>query len=340
MPNKLSRFHRLRKDAQDLLDENVLPQGVPVSRFKKFLHFCVLVWRSFVRNRCPVRASALAYASLLALIPMLAVVVGITSTFLKKEGEDRIDQFIVKFVASITPPAMLSTNVITGTTNVIMAPEAGFLDPDQFGPPPPEAWTPQTVVVKKEKTNQVVLPTFAQDENAITARKTVARNINQFIQNTRSGTLGLTGTVLLIFVAITMLSRIEDTFNDIWGVAHGRPWFTRIFVYWGVISLAPILLIVALGLASGPHLQSTKELIRFMPFIGTLLFGLLPIAVVCITFALIYMLLPNTRVDWRAALVGGVVGGLIFHFNNLMSVLYVSRVISYSKVYGSLGLVP
>ena len=39
-------------------------------------------------------------------------------------------------------------------------------------------------------------------------------------------------------------------------------------------------------------------------------------------------------------LVGGFVGGSLFHFNNLISVLYVSRVVSNSRIYGSLGLVP
>ena len=55
-----------------------------------------------------------------------------------------------------------------------------------------------------------------------------------------------------------MLSRIEDTFNDIWGVARGRSWFMRIVLYWGVISLAPMLLIVALGLAIGTAFGGTR----------------------------------------------------------------------------------
>src|ERR1051325_11987130 len=52
------------------------------------------------------------------------------------------------------------------------------------------------------------------------------------------------------------------------------------------------------------------------------------------------MLIPNTKVRWKAAVVGGAVGGILFHLNNLVSVLYVSRVVSNSRIYGSLALVP
>ena len=58
-----------------------------LDRFERFAHFCVLVGRSFVRNRCPVRAAALSYATLLALIPMLAVAISVTSSMLKDQGE-------------------------------------------------------------------------------------------------------------------------------------------------------------------------------------------------------------------------------------------------------------
>jgi membrane protein len=178
----------------------------------------------------------------------------------------------------------------------------------------------------------------------VAARKSVAHKINKFIQNTRSGALGVTGSVLLIFAGISMLSRIESTFNDIWGVAHGRTWFMRIVLYWGVLTLAPILIVVALGLATGPHLEGTKRFLATTPFVGHFLFHfgfqLLPVLMLCLTFAAFYMLMPNAKVRWDAALVGGLVAGLLFHLNNLINVLYVSRVVSNSKIYGSLGLVP
>src|SRR5438046_2178755 len=116
-----SKLRRRWAEARAVWDESALRSQTELSKLYKFAHFCVMVWRSFTRNRCPVRASALAYASLLALIPMLAVVMSITSTFLKKEGEERIDQFIVRLVATVTPPSMLGTNVIAAVTNAVVA---------------------------------------------------------------------------------------------------------------------------------------------------------------------------------------------------------------------------
>jgi membrane protein len=325
MANKASRFQKLREDALALLDDRSLGSLTGFSKWQKFAHFWVLVCRSFVRNRCPVRASALAYVTVLALIPMLAVAMSITSALLKQEGEEQIDQFIVRLVASVTPPAILSTN----TTSA--GPAAGTTD---------HPAGPATLSTSGSDTNQILLPSFARDEEAVKARRAIARHIHDFIQNTRSGALGVTGSILLIFAAISMLSRIEDTFNDIWGVARGRSWFMRIVLYWGVISLAPMLLVVALGLASGPHLAGTREFLTTMPFVSGLIFRLLPVMVLCLTFALFYGLIPNTKVQWQAALAGGLAGGLLFHLNNVVSVLYVSRVVSNSKIYGSLGLVP
>jgi len=343
MPNKHSKLQRLRAGTQALLDEQ--HAGGTGPKWHRLVHFWALVGRSFARNRCPIRASALAYATLLALIPMLAVVMSITSSFLKKEGEDGIEKFVVRFVASVTPPATLNTNASGPIPSSSDDTSPGVNGPDAMVSSAGANGTAAGAerLNGNEKTNAVPAG-VPEDQNALKARRAVAARINEFVQNTRSGAMGVTGSVLLIFVAISMLSRIETTFNDIWGVALGRSWFMRIVLYWGVLSLAPILVIVVLGLATGPHLQATKSFLAHMPLLGNFVFHLgfqlLPVVVLCLTFAVFYMLMPNTRVDWRAALAGGTVGGLLFHLNNLVSVLYVSRVVSNSKIYGSLGLVP
>ena len=71
-----------------------------------------------------------------------------------------------------------------------------------------------------------------------------------------------------------------------------------------------------------------------MPFIGELLFQFVPVAVLWLVFALVYLLVPNTRVRFDAALVGGMVGGSLWHLNNVFGFLYVSRVVTNSKIYG------
>jgi membrane protein len=111
-------------------------------------------------------------------------------------------------------------------------------------------------------------------------------------------------------------------------------------LYWTAISLGPLAIVGALCLAGGTHLQTTKNLVSHMPFIGHLIFQFLPLVILCLTFALLYLLVPNTKVKFSAALVGGIVGGSLWNLNNVFGFLYVSRVVSNSKIYGSLGLLP
>jgi membrane protein len=276
------------------------------NRLERFAHFCVLVGRSFVRNRCPVRAAALSYTSLLALIPLLAVAISVTSSLLKNQGEEQIYGAIDKLVSNFIPPA---TNADPETNP---AAETGDNSISQAG----------------------------ADTRVDTAQKEAAQRIHEFIQNTRSGALGVIGMLLLVYVAIQMLASIESTFNDIWGVTHGRNWLRRIVLYWTTITLGPLLIVGALGLAGGSQLQTAKIMVGKMPFFGELIFQFAPLLFLWLAFTLIYLLVPNTKVRFGAALVGGVVGGSLWHLNNLFGFLYVSRVVTNSKIYGGLGLVP
>lgn len=285
------------------------------SRLERFAHFWVLVGRSFARNRCPIRAAALSYTTLLALIPLLAVAISVTSSLLKGQGEEKIYTVIDKFVSNVMPPATLNTNSAAVSLN---------LSPGMS--------------VALAPTNSPA--TANSDTRVEAAQKVVARDIHTFIQNTRSGALGVVGMLLLVSVAIRMLTSIESTFNDIWGITRGRNWLWRIVLYWATITLGPLLIVGALGLAGGPHLQTTRNLVAKMPFIGDLIFEFLPLVVLWLVFALAYLLVPNTKVKFSAALVGGIVGGSLWHLNNLFGFLYVSRVVTNSKIYGGLGLLP
>ena len=335
------------------------------NRLERFAHFCVLVGKSYVRNRCPVRAAALSYATLLALIPMLAVAISVTSSMLKTQGEQEIYGAIDKLVSSLMPGGSARTDTngtslnlpplsikVTPTNSIVSRATTNSVAKTNDAPGSTNAsnLTLTNAAVSSAMTNSIAdTNALAGTANnsvgtapivvSVDAQKEAAKKIHDFVQNTQSGTLGVVGMLLLVFVAIRMLANIEATFNDIWGVTQGRSWVSRIILYWATITLGPLLLAGALGLASSPHFQATKGAVSGT-VIGNFIFELLPLVMLWLVFALTYQLVPHTKIHFGAALVGGIVGGTLWHLNNVFGFLYVSRVVTNSKIYGSLGLVP
>ncbi|HEX9046642.1 MAG TPA: YhjD/YihY/BrkB family envelope integrity protein, partial [Verrucomicrobiae bacterium] len=106
---RFSRLFRILAGAVADVEEIFLLEG----RLERFAHFWALVVRQFLRHRCLVRASALSYSTLLALIPLLAIALGITSSWLKDTDQAKLDQFVEKMVAGVTPAANVPTNLIS-----------------------------------------------------------------------------------------------------------------------------------------------------------------------------------------------------------------------------------
>src|SRR5437879_6503154 len=102
--DSVSRVKKFQAEAQALLDEQgmVLVDEARLHPLRRFIHFWVLVGKSFVRNRCPVRASALAYTTLLALIPLLAVGLGVSSKLLQSSDKQK-EELIQTLVDELAP---------------------------------------------------------------------------------------------------------------------------------------------------------------------------------------------------------------------------------------------
>jgi membrane protein len=307
--------------------------------FERIVYFWAHVYRSFIRNRCMIRASALSYTSLLALIPLLAVAISVTSSLLKQEGEDKIYQAIDKFVASVVPPAPESTNAADEDLESAsdLAGPADFVA--ESGPRPAPVLTNTNAPAT---TNQTVaaLAGLAGDKRVVSAQKSAAKSIHEFVKNTQSGKIGAVGMLLLVFVAIRLLANIEATFNDIWGASRGRSWVWRIVLYWTTITLGPIALVGAVGLAGSSQLHTVKDFFQQMPLVGSVVFEFIPVILLWLIFAVVYLLVPNTKVKFSAALVGGIVSGSAWHLNNIFGFLFASRLVTNSRIYGSLALVP
>lgn len=286
MSQSASRFKKFQQHIHAYLNPSASYDEAQHGKLEKFIHFWALVGRTFVSNRCLIRASALAYTTLLSIIPLLAVALSFAMSFLKTDTH-RLDSWITTTISKIAP----AIGLVPATAN--------------------------------ENVQQKILEYVHNAINAV-----------------NSGTLQTTAVIALLFVGISLLSNIEATMNDIWGVQRGRSWFNRIVLYWAAITLVPLLLLLALGLAAGPYFRATQDIIDSMPVLGHILYSVLPILVLMITFSLFYVLMPNTRVRPDAALIGGIFAGVLVHLNNKFSSLYLGQVIQSTTVYGSLAVLP
>ena len=164
-----------------------------------------------------------------------------------------------------------------------------------------------------------------------------------YVDRTNFATLGTIGIVGVLWAALSVLGNIERAMNAIWHTRVQRSVFRKVVDYLALTMLFP--LSVNIGLAAMTALASPKIknfLLVFIPdpVLLARLLGLLPAALLILTFTTMYAFLPNTRVKRAAALAGGVVGALgwmIFQAAYLKLQFGVAR---YNAIYGSFAILP
>lgn len=170
----------------------------------------------------------------------------------------------------------------------------------------------------------------------------LTEHILDFVTRINVGVLGFMGLMTLIYVSVSMLSKIETAFNHIWRVAEPRGLARRAGDYLSVILLGPLLMFSAIGLtASMPGAAAVRRLVAYEPF-GSLFFlagKLLSLLLIIAAFTFVYLYIPNTRVPWRAALLGGTVGGLAWKIAGFWFAHFVTTSSSYHAIYSSLVIV-
>jgi membrane protein len=140
-------------------------------------------------------------------------------------------------------------------------------------------------------------------------------SVMQFVTNMRGDLLGTIGLAFLVYTVITTIQKVEASFNFVWRVARPRTFGRRFMEYLGVMILGPILLAVAIGLLGfaersplAQWLHAVAPLAGLLGFLGQLV----PYLIVTLVFTFMYAFVPNVRVRFRAALIGGVTAGIIW----------------------------
>jgi len=166
---------------------------------------------------------------------------------------------------------------------------------------------------------------------------TLGGYVEQFADN--AARLTAVGIAFLFVTAIIVLLTIDRAFNQIWRVPRPRSTVQRVFIYWALLTVGPLLVGASLSLTSWLVSQSLG-LVKDLPLAAEVMLDTVPVLLTGFTFTLAYITIPNRRVLVRDALTGGVLAALAFEGMKHGFAFYIGQFPTYKLVYGAFASVP
>jgi membrane protein len=127
---------------------------------------------------------------------------------------------------------------------------------------------------------------------------------------------------------------MEKALNRIWDAKPSGNVIKKIVMYWTVLTMGPLL--VGGGLALTSYMFSYSGLAGIKAY----LLKFLPIIASTVGFFLIYLIVPNRKVNWRSAIFGALVAAVLFEMAKRGFAWYITTFPSYQRVYGALAAIP
>lgn len=163
-----------------------------------------------------------------------------------------------------------------------------------------------------------------------------------FVENVRGGVLASTGLAFLLYTVISMIQKVEESFNYVWQVNTPRSFARRFSEYLSVLLVGPALMVTALTLiGSMANNDLVVRLAEIQPFgHAIILIGkLMPYVVVVFVFSFVYVFIPNTKVNLSAALVGGLTSGVLWATVGAFFAAFVANSARTWGIYGGFAIV-
>ena len=147
------------------------------------------------------------------------------------------------------------------------------------------------------------------------------------------------GLVVLFLVALLLISSIDHTLNHIWRVRKNRSQVVSFSIYWVILTLGPVLI--------GTSLLTTSYLLSLTGFedntllaVRKLFLTALPYLSSFLSFLLLYLLVPHTRVHFWSALSGAMIAAVLFELSKSAFAIYFTHFPVYKDIYGALAIIP
>ncbi|MCC6694641.1 MAG: YihY family inner membrane protein [Candidatus Hydrogenedentes bacterium] len=295
-------------------------EEVPYGIIIKQVRVVILLMKNMVQDALLLRAAALTYTTLLSLVPFLAVMYFVIQQF-------DLGPNIADLAAQWTGNKGLAIEG-QGDPNrqmreIIDLVVPGLTESMRTAAPPGTESTPEQ------------LPASGP-ENAAQYRNPIDWLLDAASKNANPKALGTLGLLFILTAIFGLMQNIESSFNSIWGLRSTRSWYRMFSDYMMVTLLLPFVAMGMIGLTAA--LGSSA----FVERLGGFSYGvrILQCGVISLAFTALYALVPNTKVKWRYALLGGFVAGTLWC---LTSAAYFGLQYGLSRnslVYSSFALFP
>ena len=258
----------------------------------------------FYNNALSLRSAALTYTVLLSLVPILAMSTAIIKGL---GGDNQLRKAAYSYIETLTDKS--------GETG----------RPTKITPAPQENSLPKNGVNLTDHLRSAVDQLF------------------DYVDKTNFAALGSLGVVGILLSVILVLSYIEEAMNGIWRVTSGRSLLRKIADYLTLLILLPISINVAF--AASAMLQSPTLIAKIdilIPFVWlqTLLLKAVPVAIITLTFYVMYIFFPNTKVKTLPALFGAGLAAFLWTLVQDMYITLQIGVANYNAIYGSFATLP
>ena len=171
------------------------------------------------------------------------------------------------------------------------------------------------------------------------------RFADSVLTQAKGGVIAGVGVVLLLWTVISILGKIEDSFNIIWEVKKPRTPMRKFTDYLTILLIAPVLL----AISSSITIVATSQInviVQHIKLLGAfssiilLLLKLLPYLTMWLLLTALYLIMPNEKVPVRSGIIGAVVAGTLFQIVQWVYIKFQIGVATQSAIYGSFAALP
>jgi membrane protein len=165
------------------------------------------------------------------------------------------------------------------------------------------------------------------------------------LKSTNGGYIAGIGIVVLFWSVMSLLSHIESSFNHIWEIRIPRPWYRKFTDYLTIMLIAPVLIILSSSVTvfinkGFTEFMDKAPILDFFKPVIAFLIQFSPYLLIWLILTLVFIVMPNTKVKFKSALIAGIVSGTILQVLQWFYIDLQFGISKLSMLYGSFAAIP